>query len=228
MYCVKCGVKLAEGEQVCPLCHTPVWNPDELEKKPKYPDRLPQHYNEADIPGAVVLTVISLIIISVVISVCLGLYKKLSWGGYAVGGTILLYIIAVLPKWFRNPNPVIFVPVDHAAVALFLLYVSLVTGGNWFLSFALPVVLISCLISETVICLLKYQKKGRLFILAGFLITVGLCLVLVEFLEHITFHKAMFRWSQYAAGVLFIIGLFLLITALVRPLRRAVERRFFF
>jgi len=28
MYCVKCGVKLQEGIPSCPLCQTPVWNPD--------------------------------------------------------------------------------------------------------------------------------------------------------------------------------------------------------
>ncbi len=228
MYCVKCGVKLAEGEKICPLCNTPVWNPDELEKKATYPDSMPQHYNEADIPGAVVMTVISLLIITVVISVCLGLYKELRWGGYVVGGTLLFYIIVVLPRWFRHPNPVIFVPIDFVACALFLLYVNLATGGHWFLSFAFPVVGLCCLVTEATICLLKYVKRGKLFILSGFLMTVGLLTILVEFFEHITFDDKMFQWSQYSAGVLFITGVFFLITALVRPLRRAVERRFFF
>ena len=27
MYCVKCGVKLQDGTETCPLCQTPVWNP---------------------------------------------------------------------------------------------------------------------------------------------------------------------------------------------------------
>ena len=31
MYCVKCGVKLQEGAEICPLCGTPVWNPDGLD-----------------------------------------------------------------------------------------------------------------------------------------------------------------------------------------------------
>jgi hypothetical protein len=29
-YCVECGVKLAEYEKECPLCTTPVYNPNEI------------------------------------------------------------------------------------------------------------------------------------------------------------------------------------------------------
>ena len=35
MYCVKCGVRLADTEKVCPLCATRVYHPD-LEQ-PKTP-----------------------------------------------------------------------------------------------------------------------------------------------------------------------------------------------
>ena len=28
MYCVKCGVELADSEKKCPLCGTPVFHPD--------------------------------------------------------------------------------------------------------------------------------------------------------------------------------------------------------
>ena len=30
MYCVKCGVELADSEKKCPLCGTPVFHPDIL------------------------------------------------------------------------------------------------------------------------------------------------------------------------------------------------------
>ena len=28
MYCVKCGVKLADSEKICPLCGTKAYHPD--------------------------------------------------------------------------------------------------------------------------------------------------------------------------------------------------------
>ena len=55
MYCIQCGVKLQEGTACCPLCRTPVWNPEDLSREKSYPDELPRQHREADLPGAVVL-----------------------------------------------------------------------------------------------------------------------------------------------------------------------------
>ena len=42
MYCIKCGVELADSEKVCPLCGTRVYHPD-IEIKttePPFPEYL--------------------------------------------------------------------------------------------------------------------------------------------------------------------------------------------
>ena len=42
MYCVKCGVRLQDGTERCPLCDTPVWYPGEPETAaPNFSDRYP-------------------------------------------------------------------------------------------------------------------------------------------------------------------------------------------
>ena len=47
-YCVNCGVKLADSEPVCPLCQTPVINPnqptDTHRAYPDHMDRFPQKH----------------------------------------------------------------------------------------------------------------------------------------------------------------------------------------
>ena len=227
MYCVRCGVRLPEGEESCPLCGTPVWNPEGETPVRTYPDSMPSHYREADLPGALVMTVLCLIAEAVLLTVCLKLYGEQSWGGYAVLGVLLFYIVAVLPRWFRHPKGEIFVPVDHAAAALYVLYVCVRTGGSWFMSFALPVLACSCLLSTAMICLLKYVGRGRLYIFGGFLILLGGFTVLVEFLEHISFGTVMFQWSLYSLSGFVIAGLMLLVTALIPPLRHELEKRFF-
>ena len=42
MYCVNCGVKLADTEKRCPLCQTEVYHPDipRREAEPLYPEEL--------------------------------------------------------------------------------------------------------------------------------------------------------------------------------------------
>ena len=228
MYCVKCGVKLQDGVEYCPLCQTPVWNPDALEKTDSYPDTLPQQHRESTMPAAIALTVICSVAIIVILTVCFKLYGSLRWGGYVVFGLMFFYVIVGLPLWFRQPKGEIFVPADHVAAALYILYICLATGGHWFLSFALPLIVGSCLISTAMICLLKYVKGGTLFILGGFLLILGGFTVLIEFFEHLTFGLAMFRWSLYSLVGFASAGLFLLIAGMIPSLRQTMRRRFFF
>ena len=47
MYCVKCGVKLTDGAESCPLCGTPVWNPASGPERELYPCNYPEQlFNE--------------------------------------------------------------------------------------------------------------------------------------------------------------------------------------
>ena len=144
------------------------------------------------------------------------------------GALFILTMLAVLPLWFRRPNPVIFVPADFAAIGLYLLYINFATGGHWFLTFALPVTGTIGVLVTTVVTLLRYLSRGYLYIFGGALMAGGGLAVLIEFLLNITFqvHRT-FIWSFYplAAGVL--LGIMLLIIAVCKPLRRSLHRKFF-
>ena len=228
MYCVKCGVKLQEGVERCPLCRTPVWNPEPQAESRRYPDTLPEQHREADLPGAVALTVICAVASIVTLTVCFKLYGKLDWGGYAIGGIALFYCIAILPCWFRHPPVEVFVPADHAACALYVLYICLKTGGRWFMSFAFPVILISCVLLTAVACLLKHVRGGRAFILGGCLLGLGGFTVLIEFFQHLTFGTPMFQWSLYSLIGAAVAGGFLLLAGMIPALRGTLKKRFFF
>ncbi len=228
MYCVRCGVKLQSGVESCPLCHTPVWDPEMPEESRNYPDQLPREHREADVPAAAALTAVCAIAAAVTLAVCLSLYGSLRWGGFVIFGLLPFYTVFVLPLWFRSPKAEVFVPAGHAAAALYVLYICLKTGGHWFLSFALPVIICSCLISTALVCLLKYLRGNRIFILGGFLVCLGLFTVLVEFFEHLSFGHPMFRWSLYPLAGFGLAGLFFLIAGAIPPLRRAIRKRFFF
>ena len=105
MYCINCGVELADSETVCPLCGTRVFHPDmpRQQGEPPFPPDPMGHPEEVNRSGVL----------------------------------FILTMLAVLPLWFRRPNPVIFVPADFAAIGLYLLYINFATGGHWFLTFGL-------------------------------------------------------------------------------------------
>ena len=231
MYCVKCGVELADSEKKCPLCGTPVFHPDiprNLSDPPFPPDRRirPEDVNRSGI--LFVLTVAALLPALLCLLCDWRINGTLVWSGYAAGAIGLLYIVILLPMWFRHPNPVIFVPVDFAAIALFLLYVNYATGGHWYLSFALPVTGAAALLVCAMVTLLKYLPGAALYICGGALILSGGMAVLVEFLLNLTFglHDT-FLWSIYPLAVGVVLGAMLLVIAVSKPLRRSLHRKFF-
>ena len=230
MYCVKCGVKLADTEEKCPLCNTAVYHPDLAQEteKPLYPkDKMPpSSHSSKSLNGAIA------ILFCIPIIVCFyadrSMDGALGWFGYVAGALLVAYVAFALPLWFQKPNPVIFVPCNFAAVGLYLLYINWGTGGNWFLSFAFPVVGGLCLITSAVVTLIYYLRRGRLYILGGAFMALGAFMLLIEFLLGITFDIAYIGWSVYPLVVLFFFGGLLIYLAINRSARELMERKLFF
>ena len=230
MYCVKCGVSLADTEKKCPLCATTVYHPElkqgdgeELFPKGRFPKT-----KETKI-AQMTVTVLLLIAVGTVLFYDLRFSGRVSWSGYVVGGIITAYVSFVLPAWFRRPNPVIFFPCAMTAVGVYLLYIDLATSGDWFLSFAFPVTGGVALIFTAAIVLLRYVKKGKLYIVGGTSFAFGSFMLLVEFLMSITFESVEFiGWCFFPIIALGVVGAFLIFLAVCTPVRESVERRVFF
>ncbi len=230
MYCVKCGVKLAESESSCPLCGTKVYHPDipREKKEGAYPaDKYPKAISSKKV-SAIVFTVIFALPVITVLLCDMHIYGKITWSGYVIGAILWTYVSAVLPMWFKSPNPVIFVPCSFVAAGLYVLYIDLAVGGRWYLSFAFPLIGIIGLTVTAVVTLLRYVKKGELYIIGGAFILVGLSMLPLEFLASYTFGVGGFiGWSLYPLSVLVLIGGFLIFLAIYRPARIALEKIFF-
>lgn len=230
MYCIHCGVKLADSERFCPLCGTVPYHPDlpGPAGKPLYPTgRMPAPQVQ---PKAmpVVFTVLFLLPLLITLLVDLRLHRTVTWSGFVMGGLMVAYVALVLPFWFSRPNPVIFVPCDYLAAGLYLWYIHAVTGGNWFWSFAFPVVAFSGAVITAVVTLLRYVPKGALFIFGGASLLSGLFMPVMEFLVNLTFHKPYFAaWSLYPLVALVLFGGLLLFLAICRPAREVMARKFF-
>lgn len=230
MYCIQCGVKLADTEQKCPLCATPVCCPPPSAEtvRPLYPkDRMPSHRGNSKVLSIAVL-VLFLLPLAMCFSADITSDGALGWFWYVAGGLAAAYVSFALPLWFRRPNPVIFVPCAFAAVGLYLLYIALATGGSWFLPFALPVTGGLCLIVSAVVTLLRYLRRGRLYILGGAAIALGGYAMLVEFLLGVAFGLRWVGWSVYPMNVLILCGGFCIYLAINPSARETMERKLFF
>lgn len=229
MYCINCGVKLADTEKICPLCGVVVFHPDLTQGEgqhlyPPHRDPAPQVNSRA---VQIVLTTAFLIPILITLLCDLRFNRAITWSGYVTGGLITCYVL-MLPMWFRRPNPVVFLPCDFLCIGAYLLYIDLVTEGSWFLSFALPVVGALGATVTAAVALLRYLRRGRLYIFGGTSVALGGFMLLVEFLLCITFPGVPFvGWSLFPLVILVLLGLMLIFLALCRPARETMERKFF-
>lgn len=231
MYCIKCGVELADSEKKCPLCGTVVFNPEvpRPDGAPPYP---PEHtLNAGNVNRSGVMFIITMLFLLPIVTVLLADWQingGIVWSGYVVGAVLLLYVVVVLPLWFRAPNPVVFIPVDFAAVMLYLLYIDLACGGHWFLSFAFPVCGGAMLIVTAAAALVRYVHGGYFFIIGGAFILTGLYNVLIEFLLNLNFnlHEG-FIWSFYPLAGCVIIGAMLIVIGCSSQLRESLHKKFF-
>lgn len=229
MYCVNCGVKLADTEKVCPLCDTAVYHPDikRADVRPLYPyNRRPKLKAGSKVLSGVVL-ILFLIPVVVTFLADFQLDRELNWFFYVLGALLLAYIAVALPLWFRKPNPVIFVPCTFAALALYLMYINFATGGRWFLTFALPVTGGICLIITTVVTLYRYVRSGRFYILGGAFIATGGFMLPVEVLLTITLPMPFIGWSIYPMVGFVLVGGALIFLGINKSARAVMARKMF-
>lgn len=230
MYCCSCGVKLADSEKKCPLCGLEAYHP----KLPRntgegmYPaHQYPPH--EVSPWGIRVLVLLFFLLPLAIVLLCdVPVSGGITWSGYVIGALVLLYVVVVLPLWFKKPNPVIFVPIDFAAIAVYLLYINFAVGGKWFLSFAFPVTGFWALTVTTVVTLRRYVRRGRLYVYGGAVMAVGAFFPIMELLLYVTFDEIGFiGWSFCPMTVLLLLGGFLIFLGICRPARELMERKFF-
>lgn len=230
MYCIQCGVKLADTEKKCPLCQTAVFHPEltQPEAQPLYPRE--QYPAQQVSSKAVHVVLIALFLLPAVITFLCDLQAGggVTWSGYVIGALALTYILIVLPFWFQKPNPVVFVPCDFAAVAVFLLYIDLATRGGWFLSFAFPVVGVLALVVTAVVALCKYVRRGELYIFGGAFLALAAFMPVMGYLVNMTFFTPGFAfWSLFPTVALGVLGGMLIFLAICRPARETMHRKFF-
>ena len=227
MYCANCGVKLADTEKNCPLCGTEAYHPQikRPEIDPLYPkDFVPKRELSKATTHIIILT---LFLIPILVTLYTDLYldQTATWSPYVIFSLSLIYIITILPYWFKKPTPAIFVPIDFLAIALFLHYINYSINGNWFLTLAFPLLTYLGVTVTTVSILLYYLKKGHLYVIGALFIALGLFMDVIELFIMITFKLNFDGWSIYPMIPLVLMGLGMIVISISRNARSALARK---
>ena len=110
-YCVNCGVELDSSLDHCPLCNTPVINPNELKKIADAVPPFPEQRGEVDTVKRRDFTLLIGIILTATSASCLLLnllvFTGSLWSLFIIGACLLLFIVLLpaittlhLPMYF--------------------------------------------------------------------------------------------------------------------------------
>ena len=232
-YCVNCGVKLEESLTKCPLCNTPVINPNILKKMeptPAYPQKSATMEEARRHDRGILLT----IVLSATAISCgllnLLVFRSGMWSLLIIGACILIWVFA-LPTVIYSRIPIYFsLLFDGFAVAIYLYMISRVTPSeHWFFSLALPITLLVTF--EMIVFAFLYRKVSHSFLAIAlyFFIEMPILCIGIELLTRLYFAAPVrLVWSAIVL-VPCVVIVFALITVLSRKrLRDSIRRRLHF
>ena len=231
-YCVNCGVELADYIKKCPLCSTEVINPNEpydFASETPYPEYQP--VNIQKISPKVILGIIA-IIFMLPIAICViadfSLNGILDWSGYVVSSLFAVYTVLASSLLVHKESMILEQMFDYMAILLLIVYIETQSGGEWLLTFAIPLLVFIVFSTILITVVAKISARSALTPTALSLILIGLFTILIDLLVNYNFFgKISVHWSLYSFITLVIIGTVLLFIDNNKPLKRRLEKKFF-
>lgn len=232
-YCVNCGVELDASSERCPLCNTPVINPNAVAHTNAFPP-FPTEKGQVEVVKSrdlALLLSISLTATSVVCGLLnLLVFSGSAWSLYVIGACLVLWVLAI-PAVIYTRLPIYFCLLfDGLSIGLYQYLISFNTPDHaWFYELALPLTALSTAVTLLFALLLK--KVSRSFLMVGLyffsclaLLCTGIELLIERFLQS----PYRLTWSAIVLAICIVIVV-ALITILSRArLRNAVRRRLHF
>lgn len=216
-YCVHCGVKLASYQNVCPLCSTPVIDPNPSEKStPRFVDYIEtkdRHINRHF--ASLLITVISLIpfIVTAIVDLCIN--HKLSWSIYILGADWCFLAIVVFPFRYYLKNTYWYIIVDGIAIAAYLVVIYFLASASLTLLYiGLMITLLCTLIALSIVYFIKKPHKSKGTLIGWLTVTTSFLPfgidVIINYFIH---HTIMPSWSFWVTIPSLVLGIILVIIA---------------
>ena len=231
-YCVECGVQLAQELEKCPLCHTPVINPNQPRgerAEPVYPDQIEVAIGQIDRGYARQLSVIITMVPIIIVLLLDLLDGGRMWSPYVIGAMVMLWCFLVVPFVFRLRRPYLYVTLDVLALCGYLALIAYMSGNfSWYLSIALPLLVligVSILLTLLILRRVEMVKLHRAALLL--LLLAGILMVLEVIIDRSLWDAVMLSWSHYAATPLVVIAPMAFLLERNKVMKEEIRKRLF-
>lgn len=235
-YCVNCGVKLEQSLKSCPLCHTPVINPNEIKNEDYFTDSSPfsnvkgevEPMKKHDIGLWLTIVLGSTAIACSVLNFFA--FHHNYWSVPVIGACIILWLF-FCPRMFFSQIPVsLNLLVSGFSVVFYEFSLTLLTKSDqWFFQIALPITLV--LITLTAIAGMFYKFVSHSLIatvLYFFLEVAFLCVAIESFVDKFLVGEIHLFWSAIVFSVCAVISIALIALLSIARLRETVRKRLHF
>lgn len=235
-YCVQCGVKLEQSLKTCPLCHTPVINPNELNVSELSNGSGPfatvkgevEPMKKYDIGLWLTLVFSSTAIACGVLN--LFVFNHNYWSIPVIGACIIMWLF-FCPRMFLPQIPLTLnLSVSAISVIFYELAITLMTENDrWFFEIALPITLVlMALVALSGICY-KFVAKSLIATVLYFFIDIAFLSIAIEcYVDKFLRQEVQVFWSAIVFSVCAIISVALIAILSMKRLRAAVRKRLHF
>ncbi len=232
-YCVNCGVELDSSLKSCPLCHTPVIHPGELEKA-GFTSPYPAEKGQVETVKRKDLGILVTIVLSAAAIGCallnLFVFTGSLWSLLIIGICIILFVLSI-PAVIYTKQPIyLSLLLDGIAIGVYLYMITFLTASaRWFWELAVPIVALVTLLAEALtLCIRKLPVSIIATALYLFAEAAILCVGIELFIDRYFGSPLSLSWSAIVLTVCGIIVIALVTLLSTRRLREAVRRRLHF
>lgn len=231
-YCVNCGVKLDSSLKTCPLCNTPVINPNEFQVESHSTSPYPAHKGKIESVSRKDVTIFSSATLSA-IAICCGLlnfyfFEKVQWSIPVIGLCFVIWVFLLPLTLLPNLSGYFTAFLDCFALGSYIYMITYLTPVNtWFFKVAFPLIIECLILIELLVFLIKSKLFNFLVGLLYFIICSALICVSTELLLDNVFHQAFsLSWSAVVLTVCLILSVMLITILSLRRMRIMLQKRF--
>lgn len=233
-YCVNCGVELEASLKECPLCNTPVINPNKNNVQPVKDKPYPAEKGQVEVVKRKDLGILLTVVLSATSITCfllnLLVFQGSLWSFLVIGICICLFFFA-FPAVIYTKTPIyLSLLADGIAVAIYLYLITYLTPtARWFWQLGLPIVISLVILIELFTVLARKLPFTILSVSLYLFVEIpAFCVALELLIKRFLNSPYRITWSAVVLTVCAIIDIALITILTKKHLRNEVRRRLHF